>query len=55
MEIGDSIPVEEYSQVVKALETVPPTTVQAGPQMHLRDLAGQLPDLSNLENLTVNI
>jgi hypothetical protein len=55
MEIGDSIPVEELSQVMKAIEPVPQQAVQAIPQMNLRALAGQLPDLSNLENLTVNI
>ena len=55
MEIGDSIPVEELSQVMQALEPMPQQAVQASPQMNLRALAGQLPDLSNLENLTVNI
>jgi hypothetical protein len=55
MDIGESIPVEEYSQVMKALEPVPQQAIQANPQMNLRALAGQLPDLSNLENLTVNI
>jgi hypothetical protein len=55
MDIGDSIPVEDMSQVIRTLEPVPPTAVQASPQTNLRALAGQLPDLSNLENLTVNI
>ena len=55
MEIGDSIPVEELSQVMQALEPMPQQAVQANPQTNLRALAGQLPDLSNLENLTVNI
>jgi hypothetical protein len=55
MDVGDSIPVEDLSQVIRAIEPVPPTAVQANPQMNLRALAGQLPDLSNLENLTVNI
>jgi hypothetical protein len=55
MEIGDSIPVEELSQALQAIEPVPQQAVQATPQINLRALAGQLPDLSNLENLTVNI
>ena len=55
MDIGDEIPVEELSQVLIAIEPVPQQAVQANPQMNLRALAGQLPDLSNLENLTVNI
>jgi hypothetical protein len=52
MELGEQIPVEEVS---RALEPVQPNTVQAPPRLNLRELAGQLPDLSNLENLTVNI
>jgi hypothetical protein len=40
---------------MRAIEPVPENAVQAPPQMNLRALAGQLPDLSNLENLTVNI
>ena len=55
MDIGEGIPVEELSQVLTAIEPVPQTAVQATPQLNLRALAGQLPDLSNLENLTVNI
>ncbi len=55
MDIGEGIPVEDLSQVLTAIEPVPQTAVQANPQVNLRALAGQLPDLSNLENLTVNI
>ena len=55
MDIGEGIPVEELSQVLRAIEPVPQQAVQANPQMNLRALAGQLPDLANLENLTVNI
>ncbi len=52
MELGEHIPVEEIS---RALEPVQQNAVQAPPRLNLRELAGQLPDLSNLENLTVNI
>ena len=55
MDIGEGIPVEGLSQVLAAIELVPQNAVQANPQLNLRALAGQLPDLSNLENLTVNI
>jgi hypothetical protein len=55
MDIGEGIPVEDLSQVLQAIEPVPQQAVQANPQMNLRALAGQLPDLANLENLTVNI
>ena len=55
MDLGEGIPVEGLSQVLRALEPVPQHAVQATPQLDLRALAGQLPDLSNLENLTVNI
>ncbi len=55
MDIGEGIPVEGLSQVLAAIEPVPQNAVQANPQLNLRALAGQLPDLSNLENLTVNI
>jgi hypothetical protein len=55
MDLGEGIPVEDLSQVLRALEPVPQRAVQATPQLDLRALAGQLPDLSNLENLTVNI
>jgi hypothetical protein len=55
MDIGEGIPVEELSQVLRAIEPTPQHAVQANPQLDLRALAGQLPDLSNLENLTVNI
>jgi hypothetical protein len=55
MDIGEEIPVEDLSQVLQAIEPVPQQAVQANPQMNLRALAGQLPDLANLENLTVNI
>ena len=55
MEIGESIPVKELSQVMQTLYQRPQQAVQANPQPNLRALAGQLPDLSNLENLTVNI
>ena len=55
MDIGEGIPVEELSQVLRAIEPAPQHAVQANPQLDLRALAGQLPDLSNLENLTVNI
>jgi hypothetical protein len=52
MELGEHIPVEEMSRV---LAPVQQNAVQAPPRLNLRELAGQLPDLSNLENLTVNI
>ncbi len=55
MDIGEGIPVEEINQVLTTIEPVPQNAVQAPLQMNLRALAGQLPDLSNLENLTVNI
>ena len=55
MDLGEGIPVEDLSQVLRALEPVPQRAVQATPQLDLRALAGQLPDLANLENLTVNI
>ena len=55
MDTGEGIPVEELLQVLTAIEPVPQNAVQANPQLNLRALAGQLPDLSNLENLTVNI
>ena len=55
MELGEHIPVEEIPQALTTIEPVPQQAVQATPQLNLRALAGQLPDLSNLENLTVNI
>ena len=55
MDLGENIPVEGLSQVLRALEPVPQRAVQATPQLDLRALAGQLPDRANLENLTVNI
>jgi hypothetical protein len=55
MDLGEGIPAEDVSRVLTTLEPVPQQAVQANPAVNLRALAGQLPDLTNLENLTVNI